>query len=214
MTNPRAYCDEITLSYGNHAVALRPSLRAATHLERLHDGFPALLHKIQQFDTRTIAACITAGAPDRQATQNLFIYAATQPLSTFRRAVQAPVMELVAALLPQPTEASNNATSAATGTGTPQPWAKVFQDLFGIATGWLGWTPEAAWRATPQEITDAFAAHIEKLKAIHGAGDGDTATVTNSSYTPERLKQIEDQGFDPAFDRAALHALSKKGRAI
>ncbi|TYB85522.1 hypothetical protein [Oceaniovalibus sp. ACAM 378] len=210
MTNPRAYCDEITLSYGNHAVALRPSLRAAIQLERLHDGFPALLRKIEQFDTRTIAACITAGAPDRQAAQNLFIYAATGPLSTFKQATQAPVIELVANLLPQPSGAPDDATSAATGTSTLQPWAKAFQDLFGIATGWLGWTPDAAWSATPQEITDAFTAHIEKLKAIHGAADDDTATVADNIYTSERLKQIEEQGFDPAFDRAALHALSNK----
>ena len=210
MTTPHAY-NEITLSYGPHAIALRPSLRAATYLERLHDGFPALVRKIEEFDTRTIAAIITASA-NKEAAQELFLYAATQPLSTFKQAAQAPLIALVTALLPRPKEAPKDTASTDTAAHDPQPWSKVFEDLFGLATGWLGWTPDTAWHATPQEITDAFAAHVEKLKAIHGAADEDEDT-TPATYTPEQLHQIEEQGHDPAFDRGALHALKGKGSA-
>lgn len=204
MTTPRAY-DEITLTHGPHAVRLVPSLRAATYLESLHDGFPNLLRKVQQFDTRTIAAIITASA-DKEAAQNLFIYAATEPLSAFRDAAQGPAIELIAALLPQSKETPDTPANTTT---TPQPWSKVFADLFGFATGWLGWTPDTAWKATPQEITDAFSAHIDMLKAIHGGADEDADTTP--TYTPERQKQIEEQGFDPAFDRAGLMSLSDMG---
>lgn len=204
MTGPRAY-QEITLTHESHAVRLVPSLRAASYLERLHDGFPALLDKIRQFDTRTIAAIITAFAADKEAAQALFLHAATQPLSDFKEAAQGSVIALIAALLPTATEAPGTPGATPGTPATPQPWAEVFAELFGLATGWLGWTPAAAWQATPQEITDAFAAHVEKLKAIHGAGDADQDAAGNSEiYTPERHAQIVEQGFDPAFDRAGL----------
>ena len=54
--------DEIALKFGEHTVFLRPSLRAAIRLERMHDGFPALLNKIEEFDTRTVWSVITAAA--------------------------------------------------------------------------------------------------------------------------------------------------------
>lgn len=198
--------DEITLEHGPHAVTLHPSLRAATHLERLHGGFPALVQKVEQFDTRTVRTIIATSATTPQAAQAFLTHAANLPLVQFRRATQAPCIALVAALLPQP-----KAPAPAASTGTPQPWQQVFRDLFGLATGWLCWTPETAWNATPQEITDAFAAHIEKLKAIHGAAD-DEATTAPATYTPEHLRQIEREGQDPAFDRAGLHALKGKGK--
>ncbi len=213
MTQPHACRDAITLTYGSHAVGLRPSLRAATYLERLHDGFPALVRKIEEFDTKTIAAIITATA-DKQAAQALFLYASTKPLAKFKQATQAPLIALVIALLPRPKEAPRSKARTDTAAHAPQPWAKVFEDLFGLATGWLGWTPDTAWNATPQEITDAFTAHVEKLKAIHGAAEDDDDTAsTSATYSADQLQQIEEQRHDPAFDRGALHALKGKGRA-
>ncbi len=211
MNMPHAYPDAITLSYGPHAIALRPSLRAASFLERLHDGFPALVGKIEEFDTKTIAAIITATA-DREAAQALFIYASKHPLATFRQATQAPLIALVTALLPRPKETPKGTASASTAAHDPQPWKDVFADLYGLATGWLGWTPDTAWHATPQEITDAFTAHVEKLKAIHGAAEDDEDTAsTSATYSTDQLQQIEEQGHDPAFDRGALHALKGQG---
>ncbi|MDM8166983.1 hypothetical protein [Roseovarius sp.] len=197
----------VALEYGGNVVFLRPSLRAATHLERLHGGFPALLRKIEEFDTRTVRAAITYSA-DRDAAERLMAYAGTQPLSGFMLAAQRPLFELVQALLPEAPDDQHKDKS----TGDPMPWAEVYRELFGLATGWLGWTPETAWSATPQEITDAFNAHLAKLKAIHGAGEDDD-DQTPETYTPGQLAQIESQGHDPAFDRAGLQGLKAKGKA-
>lgn len=198
MTKLFAY-DEITLEYGGNAVFLRPSLRAATRLERLHGDFPALLRKIDEFDTRTIRAVITYST-DRAATDTLLTYAAKQPLSGFKQAAQAPMFDLVAALMPQSPEGQTKTESP----GTPMPWSEVYRELFKMATGWLGWTPAAAWNATPQEITDAFSAHIAKLKAVHGSAEDDQDTT---GPTEEQRKQAEELGLDPEFDRAGLRAL-------
>lgn len=199
--------DGVALDYGGCAVVLRPSLRTASRLERLHDGFPALLAKIEEFDTRTIRAVITYSAQDWEA-EELLDYVAKQPLGTFCQAAQAPILRLIDAMLPEP-ESDETTTEP---TGQPMPWAKVYRELFGLATGWLGWPPDAAWNATPQEISDAFTAHIAKLKAIHGGEEADDTQHSASSYSADQLKRIEAQGRDAAFDRASLRALKGKGK--
>lgn len=102
-------------------------------------------------------------------------------------------------------------------TGEPMTFAEMFEALFDTATGFLGWTPEQAWSATPTEINRAYDTHMEKLKAIHGSGDDDKQQERQPEpYTSEHLKQIEAQGFDPDFDRDRLRALKMKiagGRA-
>lgn len=198
--------DGVALEYGNHTVFLRPSLRAATRLERLHDGFPALLQKIEEFDTRTVHTAI-ACCTEKHDADELINVLGTAPLSGFLKAAQAPLFELVNAMLPVAPEEDQGEPI-----GKPVPWAEVYRELYGLATGWLGWTPETAWHATPQEITDAFGAHIDMLKAIHGGADDHEESGAQNSYTLDQLQAIEEQDHDPAFDRAALHALKGKGK--
>ncbi|WEJ38168.1 hypothetical protein [Sinorhizobium prairiense] len=64
-------------------------------------------------------------------------------------------------------------SKAKPGTGKLIPWRDFYQGLYAQATGFLGWTPETAWNATPTEIDRAYAAHMDKLKAIHGSADND-----------------------------------------
>ncbi|NDW43655.1 hypothetical protein [Ruegeria sp. PrR005] len=178
---------------------LRPSLRAAIHLERLHGGFPALLRKIEEFDTLTIWRVITAVA-GMTATEPLFAYVAKHPLKDFQRAAQGACFELVAAFFPETPETTDKQPSTTKAT----PWADLFKELYGFATGWLGWTPETAWNATPQEITDAITAHFAMLKAIHGGAED-----TDTGPSEEQRKQNTDMGLDPDFDRAGLSALKE-----
>lgn len=189
--------DEIIVDYGGSAVVLRPSLRAAVRLERLHGGFPELLRKIEEFDTLTVWHVITAGA-GREATDALFAHAAHEPLGQFQRAAQGACLELVAGLFPVAPEGEHKGQKSA----TPMPWSELFGHLYGYATGWLGWSPEAAWAATPQEITDAFEAHVEKLKAIYGEAE----EVDEEARDAQRCEN-EALGLDPEFDRAGLQRL-------
>jgi hypothetical protein len=194
---PQLAYDAITLEYGGHTVFLRPSLRAAMHLERLHGGFPELLRKLEEFDTFTVWQVIVVGA-GRTATDALFGYIATQTLSGFAKSAIAPLFEFVTALFP--TSADDGETKS-TSTN-PLPWADLFKQLYGYATGWMGWPPEAVWNATPQEITDAFEAHMSKLMAIHGAPEEE-----QPGPTEEQRQENVQNGFDPEFDRAGLDSL-------
>lgn len=196
--------NEITMTLGAHAVRCRASLRAATHFVRL-DGFADLPRRITEFNLGTIRDLITVTATDRQEAAAFLDQIGRTPLQAVADAVAVPMLALVAGFVP----AADDDAKPADPKATPMPWPKVYRELFRKATGWLGWTPEKAWNATPTEISEAFAGHMEKLKAIHGAPEKD-ADQKPDTYSAEQLRKIEEQGFDPAFDREGLRALKAK----
>lgn len=193
---PQLAYDAIALEYGGSTVFLRPSLRAATRLERLHGGFPELLRKIEEFDTQTIRQVITAAACS-EAAAPLFSYAAAQPLKAFMQACIGPVYALVIAL-----HMIGGSDEPASHDTKPVAWADLYADLFKLATGRLGWTPETAWTATPSEILQALEGHADWMVMLHGSADDD-----QTSPTEEQRKQNADLGLDPEFDRAGLKRL-------
>ncbi|WP_190325632.1 hypothetical protein [Salipiger aestuarii] len=175
---------------------LRPSLRAAIHLERLHGGLPELLRKVEDFDTRTIWQVITAAAGHEAAT-SLAAEAADRPLADLQAAALPACFDLVAALIP---EAAEDKTAEAT---SALSWTEFFKQLYGYATGWMNWTPDAALRASPQEIAGAFNAFAEYHKAINGSPE------TKESTGPSEAQRRENEalGLDPEFDREGLRRL-------
>lgn len=198
MTLQPAY-DEITLALGGDTVRLRPSLRAATHFVR-NDGFADLPRRIAEFHLGTICDLITVAATDRQEAAAFLARMEATPLRIVADAITAPILALVAGFIP----ASDKDAKPASG-GKPMPWPKVYRELYRKATGWLGWTPETAWNATPTEINEALTGHLDRLKAIHGSPEQDDKQP--EPYTPEQMRRITEQGRDPAFDRDALQKL-------
>jgi hypothetical protein len=194
---PQLAYDAIELEFGGHTVFLRPSLRAAMQLERLHGGFPELLRKLEEFETFTVWHVITAGA-GKTATDALLGYVAAHSLSGFANAALTPLFEFVTALFPT---SADDAETESTSTD-PLPWADLFKQLYGYATGWMGWPPEVALNATPQEIADAFEAHMSKLMAVHGAPEED-----QQGPTEEQRQENIQNNLDPEFDRAGLGSL-------
>lgn len=203
MNTPQAY-NKIALEYRGNTVFLRPSLLAATYLERLHNGFPALLQRVQAFDLSTIRAIITSAATDKHEAKTFLSGIKDAPLSTIQNVTTAPAFVLITALMNPSTQ--GEAAKAPTDS-KPIAWQDLFADLYKIATGWLGWTPAQAWAATLHEITNAFDGHVAKLKAIHGAADETTDTPT---MTDDQRQANIDAGLDPEFDRSGLDALKKR----
>lgn len=194
--------DEIVLEHGSDAVILRPSLRAATTLERTQDGFERLFQRIAEFHTGTVREIILTAATDRKEAAAFLDGMSRLPIIRFAEIAQAQLAGLVAGFIPQPH------ANAKSSPGKAVPWREAYRDLYRYATGWLHWSPDQAWNATPTEITDALAAHFEMLKAIHGSAEDEPDTT--SAYSPEQLRKIEEQGFDPELDRAGLQALKAK----
>lgn len=189
----------ITLSHGGYTVLLRPSLRAAVTLERLHDGFVGLFRQLRDFDTATITTVIEVAATDHEQGHSLLASVANEPLKGFYQDVQLPLVHLCQSLIPATRSMDENAS----GVVKPMAWADFYKALYRTATGWLQWPPEAAWNATPDEITEAFDGLLEKLKAIHGG-------VDDNKHTDDQREENIAAGLDPEFDRDGLRALKAK----
>lgn len=170
MTLQRPAYEEVKLDLGGSGrpVTLRPTLRAAVHLERLHDGFPALFRRVDEFHLGTISEIIlSCSSRSRQDAAAFLTLRAGKPLFPFMLAVREPIQALCRAFIATPDQ------PPAEGSGKPLAWPDYYRELYRTATGWLGWTPDTAWNATPTEINEAAAGKFAMLRAIHGSGEGD-----------------------------------------
>jgi hypothetical protein len=198
---------EIPLLHGDHAVTLRASLRAAVALDALPGGFGGVFDDLARQSLPAIHAVIRAAATDRQEAERLLAFAATKPLASFLISAQAACLALIMTLLPEK-------QGEAPPTGKGVPLSEFFASLYRYATGWLGWPPSEVWNASIAELEEALSAHIDRLlKLTPGASSTTPPPGPSTDYTPERLKQIEEQGFDPAFDREGLRALKARHHA-
>ncbi|QKJ91114.1 hypothetical protein [Agrobacterium pusense] len=202
MRKQRASFEQVEISHGGIAVTLRPSLRAATILEERF-GLPALHAALEDLNYTVISEIILVSDSSGNQNAAAFLTAVQRrPLFPFFLAVRAPLFELVSMLTPAPEKHVQRSHA----TGKQVTWAEVFAALYDRATGWLGWTPEQAWNATPTEIDRAYRAHLEKLKAIHGGGSDE------KEPDPEQAERNIAAGLDPEFDRGGLQALKSSGR--
>ncbi len=207
MTYQRPAYEQVTIAHGDHAVTLRPSLRAAAMLEQRY-GFPAIWQALEDANLTLISEIILT-ASSRQDAAAFLSGIPGRPLSSFFDAVEQPLAELVSMFIPAPVQSLDTAPH----TGKPMPWPEFYADLYDVATGWLGWTPETAWNATPTEITRAHAAHIDRLVMT---GVLTRTEKTGTAPDPEQAARNEAAGLDPQFDRDGLRALKMKiagGRA-
>jgi len=198
--------DGIYVELAGETFELRPSLRASMRLARRH-GLPALYVAAQDFNVTVIADVLREAAIKPSL---LLAEIAAIGLGKVRNRLTGPLVQFVLAIAGiDPTDA----TPSKPATGRPIDPEQVFAQLFGVATGALGWAPEEAWNATPAEIIAAHngqTAHLIRTGVLIEQTPGQTA----NHYTEDQLRQIEENGHDPAFNRASLHALKGKERVI
>lgn len=203
MTFQRPAYEQMRIEHNGHVVVLRPSLRAAATLEARH-GFPALVRALDELNVTIISEIIAASAISRRDAAAFLSSHPGRPLFSFFLAVRQPLADLISMFTPTPVQQ----VDATPHTGKPLPWADFYRDLYDVATGWLGWTPETAWSATPTEITRAHAAHIDRLVMTGVLTRSDKPT--SKAPDPEQAARNEAEGLDPEFDRAGLRALKAK----
>ena len=169
---------------------VRPSLRAATHLEAKY-GFAALLSAVADGNLSVIADVIEASGDCRDFLKSI----EGVPLAHFMPGLLPALNKHILALAgvdpdnPEPE-----------GGGEAMPFKEYHARLFRIGTGWLGWSPEATWNATAKEITEAYSGHLEMLRAIYGGAS-------------EEERQPTQKPDEAVFDRDGLNALRGMGRA-
>lgn len=202
--------DSISIELAGEAFELRPSLRASLRLVRRY-GFPSLLAAVQAFDVTVISDMLREAAIKPSL---LFTAIAQHGLGSTRNRLTGPLAQFVLAIAGIDPD---DATPPTPATERPADPEQVFTELFKVGTGWLGWTPEEAWNATPAEIIAARNGRtdliMDVLQAVYGPaekGKADKPSQTVNAYSPEVLHQIEEQGHDPAFDRKAYAAFKAK----
>lgn len=165
--------DPITIRIGREAVTLRPTLRAALRLHRKH-GLPAVFCGVMEGHTAIIADILVEATGD----QNLAHFLAKDIAGNGARRV-LELRDTLAAYLEQLVASHEPAIAPAASKSTkPAKAATITREqhlvgLFEFATGSLGWTPDAAWQASPVEIQAARIGRDNLLKSIFGSGEPD-----------------------------------------
>lgn len=161
--------EEIGVTIGGERIVLRPTLRAALRLERRHEGLDALVTKLQDGNLAAIADVLREHS---SAWSDV-------PAFIERLAVPHGVLDGVDHLIPAlvahvyalagvDLDAEPDDKPTASGVSSRRIFADHLEDLFKVATGWLGWSPETAWNTTPAEIMAAQAGLIDWQNALCG----------------------------------------------
>lgn len=176
--------DDTAIQLGNETVHLRPTLRAAFRLERRHGGFRQLAGAIADGSLNVMADVIREGS-NMPSTVPAFLNAVTGPqgLGNGIEAVTPVLLDFVLCLA-----GHNEGADAPEGEPDGRSrltFAEHHAKLYRVATGWLGWTPDATWNATPAEILEAYQGRMDMLQAIFGGSQTNTPDSTGPSDQTE-----------------------------
>lgn len=178
--------DETKITVGSKTFTLRPLLRAAVRLHEDYNGLHNLYIAIGSGGVSAALDLISAACADPRLVVLLAYevdkHALENSIWSIREQLQAFVLKL---------SGHDGDDSEPASSGKPMPYDEYFTTLYRIATGWLGWEPNAAWDATPAEIIEAQKGRVELLRAIFGGED----KPESQSLTPDlrdRLNAIGD----------------------
>lgn len=171
---------DTVIEIGDKDLRLRATLRAASRLHDAYGGFEPLLKGIIEGNFGITKDVMLECSSER-------IFPGLSVAEILAPAVRTQVFDLVCALAGIDPEAKPVERD-----GPKLTYQDYNAKLFEVATGWLGWTPDAAWNATAAEILTAHAGRGDMLRAIFGTSpDKPEAPVV----------------YDDTFDRAGLDEL-------
>lgn len=208
----RLATDQVDIVIGNAGpVTLRPSLRAAIRLDRLH-GIDTLGEAILAGNLGVIRSIIHEAADDDPT--DLFVAMEYEPLGKVFAALAVPLLTFVMLLMgadPDDTPAAPAGKASSASSSTPFAWSRFYERLYGHAVAAFHWTPETTLDSTPAEIMIA----LDALKHTHAVAEAMAKGEPIPAYPGDEAQPyaepiLNPDGTDPAFDRSALHALRAK----
>jgi hypothetical protein len=189
-----ALADAILIPFDDQRIELRPTLRAAMRLERRFGGFDKILKGLVEQNVGVMYELVNECTDRPCDLADFLAYDERKPMAYKVTALVAPLV----ALTMQLAGVDEDDFEADAAEGERIPYAEHFERLFKIGTGYLSWTPETTWNATPAEIKAAYEGRLEMLKAIYGTGDKDG--TSGGSHD------------DPSTGIAILKAMTGDGR--
>ncbi len=171
--------DHIAICLGAETIYLRPTLRAAFVLHKAYGDFQTLSRRIAECRVETIGNVIRlAAGEDALEAYFEFIGKSALGLAVVLMELQEPLLEFVLIL-----SGAKHPDKATAPTSQPISFEEYHTRLFRIGTGWLGWSPDQTWDATPAEIIEAHKGRLEMMKAIFGSGNDDKQESEGMSPT-------------------------------
>lgn len=201
----RLAAQDILIRHGGDTVRLRPSLRAAVILETRYSLFPVLTG-IEQCSVEVIEAILDATAVDPIAARRLLIAKVDRHGVRQLQHLWQPLFDLVCACYgvgENPDEGYQQQRQEQAGKRVSM--IEALATLYQIATGWLGWTPDAALSATSDQIIAAHKGFIAKRNALNGVAE---ETDEAGQYDPRNLPSDEEI----ADAKARLKHIAQGGR--
>lgn len=165
-------------------VTLRPSLRAAMRLEREY-GFPKLSRGIAEGSYSVLANIVRECSRTRDDANAIL---SIRPIGKLIEVLTIPCQHLILALAGYDSDSKPKEAS----TSKSIPFAEHFESLFRIASGNLGWTPDAAYAATPAEIIAAFEGRADLLRSIFGGTKPEEQTDPAIIDHREGIQQLRE----------------------
>lgn len=155
------------LKVGGNSFSLRPTLRAACRLhERYgHENLGAL---VVEGNVTGIADIIVACSVAPIAVEDVRDQLTRPPLAPTLDRLAEPLTAIVYGLAGIDPNGTAGKRKRDPETGKRMTWEENHRRLFRIGTGWLGWSPEETWNATPIEIVEAYTGRVEMLCAMNG----------------------------------------------
>lgn len=190
--------DEIIIDLLSRKYRLRPSLRAAARLHAEYGGYAEIIEKITEGSFEVVLSILRECSDNtyQMVTANKDAFAGMS-LQDALGSVSTPLIRLILRMAGIDDDGEQPKQS-----GKPISFAEYHEQLFQIATGWLGWSPSVAWRSTPAEILAARAGRVEMLKAIFGSAEEDKGP---NAY---------DEGFLDHAGVAELKAMAANARSM
>jgi hypothetical protein len=185
------------VTLGGQFIELRATLRAAYSLEQKYEGFENLFMAL--ISGKVSATFDVLLETVRERDRMLIVALQARPIAQIRASDLAE-LALGLAISMAGIDTDHDASTTAVP-GEKIAYKVYFEDLFRKATGWLGWSPDQAWNATPFEIIAALEGRAEFIKLASGVN----APRAGSPAAPSSYN-------DAPFDEAGLAELAAMAR--
>jgi hypothetical protein len=169
------------------SIRLRPSIGAALRLLERHKSMQSLMDGVLAGNLSVIGDLIAETACESNASAAFEKHVESWPLARFLDELAQPLLMHIAFLCGVDKDAKPQLTEE----GAPLiDWVKHYRELYGIATGFLQWTPEAAWDASALDICAAYQKRLEIIRAMQGIKTEPRELTPHTERDPDARKKL------------------------